>query len=394
MYMDNYFNIFNSLNLDSSHMSSNDDICTPMECVKLMVDYLPEELWKRPNLKIIDTCCGNGNFGAYIATKTSCENIWFNELSKIRYDNCKKILNPKHLTNVDAFSIDSYGEWDLSVANPPYSGGGNKNQSLSNKFIEHSIKLLKDGGYLCFITPNNWMTYNNSNTTLEKLLKEGSFLVIDSDVKKYFPGVGSSFVVFIWQKGVFNHKTKIINNFVIKDVKENVIIPKDIKFIPLYISDESLSLSKKLVTSKRGEFNYRCDLHNFTKKDLLSDEQNDVFQYRTIHTTRKTRYAKIKQDIYDKWIVVVPLSTYFIPFVEHNANVTQSVGYIQFDTEDEAKTACLKMKKNAYKTIVHLTRYGNFNNIMVLKHIDFSSLPPLSDNETTFIENFVKKINY
>jgi tRNA G46 methylase TrmB len=359
-----------------------------------MVDYLPEELWKRPNLKIIDTCCGNGNFGAYIATKTSCENIWFNELSKIRYDNCKKILNPKHLTNVDAFSIDSYGEWDLSVANPPYSGGGNKNQSLSNKFIEHSIKLLKDGGYLCFITPNNWMTYNNSNTTLEKLLKEGSFLVIDSDVKKYFPGVGSSFVVFIWQKGVFNHKTKIINNFVIKDVKENVIIPKDIKFIPLYISDESLSLSKKLVTSKRGEFNYRCDLHNFTKKDLLSDEQNDVFQYRTIHTTRKTRYAKIKQDIYDKWIVVVPLSTYFIPFVEHNANVTQSVGYIQFDTEDEAKTACLKMKKNAYKTIVHLTRYGNFNNIMVLKHIDFSSLPPLSDNETTFIENFVKKINY
>ncbi len=392
--MDNYFNIFNSLNLDSSHMSSNDDICTPMECVKLMVDYLPEELWKRPNLKIIDTCCGNGNFGAYIATKTSCENIWFNELSKIRYDNCKKILNPKHLTNVDAFSIDSYGEWDLSVANPPYSGGGNKNQSLSNKFIEHSIKLLKDGGYLCFITPNNWMTYNNSNTTLEKLLKEGSFLVIDSDVKKYFPGVGSSFVVFIWQKGVFNHKTKIINNFVIKDVKENVIIPKDIKFIPLYISDESLSLSKKLVTSKRGEFNYRCDLHNFTKKDLLSDEQNDVFQYRTIHTTRKTRYAKIKQDIYDKWIVVVPLSTYFIPFVEHNANVTQSVGYIQFDTEDEAKTACLKMKKNAYKTIVHLTRYGNFNNIMVLKHIDFSSLPPLSDNETTFIENFVKKINY
>ena len=392
--MDELFSVLDRLNMDTSHMRSNDDICTPMSCVKLMIDYLPEELWQRKNLKIIDTCCGNGNFGAYISTKTSIENIWFNELSTVRYEICKKIVNPKHISNIDAFEIKSFGEWDLSVANPPYSGGGNKNQSLSNRFIEHSIDLLKNGGYLCFITPNNWMTYNNNNTTLKKLLEQGSFLVIDNDVKKYFPGVGSSFVVFVWQKGVFDHKTKVINNFVIKDVQEGVSIPKTLKFIPLYISNESISVSLKVVSENLGKFNYRCDLHNFTKKEFLNDDCTQEFPYKTIHTVRKTRYAKFKQDIYDKWVVIVPLSTYYIPFVEHNVNVTQSVGYISFETEEEARNFCDKMKNDLFKTVVHLTRYGNFNNIMVLKHILFDKELSLSKQEKDFIRCFCSKIPY
>ena len=39
-------------------------------------------------------------------------------------------------------------------------------------YIEKSIDMLKDGGFLCYVTPNNWMTYNSNNTTLKKLLKK------------------------------------------------------------------------------------------------------------------------------------------------------------------------------------------------------------------------------
>lgn len=94
------FEYYNLLNNDKSHYSSTDDICTDMNCVKVM--------------------------------------------------------------------IDSDNSWDLIMANPPYSGGANKNKSVSNKFIEKSIDLLKDKGYLCCITPNNWMTFSNSNRVLEK----------------------------------------------------------------------------------------------------------------------------------------------------------------------------------------------------------------------------------
>ena len=387
---------YNKLNTDELYGKSGDDTCTPLECVKKMIDYLPDELWGRENLRVLDPCCGNGNFGAYCQFKTPIQNIWFNELNRERYLNCKKILSPMHINNEDAFHMtgEFSGLWDLVMANPPYSGGGNKNRSLSNEFIEYFIDLLKDGGYLCFITPNNWMTYNNDNTTLKKLLEKGSFIVIDNDAKKYFPGVGSSFTIFVWQKGVFNNGTKIINNYLVKDVQENVIIPQTLKFIPLYVSQLVLSIVEKLIGREENQFRYRCDLHNFTKKDYLSDEKTESFQYETVHTPRKTRYAKIKQDIYDKWIIVVPLSTYYIPYIKHNVNTTQSVGYLSFDTKEQAEVYMNTITRACFKFIVHLTRYGNFNNIMVLKHLKFDGAPELSAQEWSCVEEMVAQISY
>ena len=280
------FEFYDLLNKDTSHMNSSDDICTPIECVKKMIDYIPENFWKK-NIKVLDPCAGNGNFGAYCMTKTSLNNIWFNEINEIRYNNCKSILNPQHMSNKDFFTITDE-KWDLIMANPPYSGGGNKNRSLSNSFIEHSIDLLNNEGYLCFVTPNNWMTYNNSNTTLYRLLNEGSFVVIDNDVKKYFKGVGSSFTIFIWQKGILSNKTYVVNNYLKKDVQKDVEIYRDLKFIPLYISQEVLDIIKKGVGEEENHrFFYRCDLHNFTQKKYLSDIQNEEFKYKTIHTARK-----------------------------------------------------------------------------------------------------------
>lgn len=387
---------YNNLNNDESHFNSNDDVCTPMECVKTMIDYLPSELWDRKNLKILEPCAGNGNFGAYCKFKTNIDNIYFNELNIKRYENCKKLLKPKNIKHEDFFMLDN--EWakdfDLIMANPPYSGGGNKNQSLSNKFIEHSIDLLKDGGYLCYVTPNNWMTYNNNNTTLKKLLSEGSFLVIDNDVKKYFPGIGSSFTIIIWQKNIFDNKTFVVNNFLKKDIQENVMIPKKLKFIPLYISQTVLDIIPKIVTEKRNTFDYRCDLHNFTQKACLSDIKDSQFKYRTIHTMRKTRYATKKQDIYDKWIIIIPLSTYYIPIIEHNTNTTQSVGYIPFESKNEAEQYIKKITKPEYKLIVHLTRYGNFNNIMVLRYMNFDKDIKFTKKELNEINALCELIKY
>lgn len=99
------FDFFDSLNNDLTHKNSKDDECTPMKCVEQMIDYIPEEFWNKNNLKILDPCSGNGNFGAYCSFKTDLKNIWFNELNTIRYENCKKILNPTHINNEDFFNM-------------------------------------------------------------------------------------------------------------------------------------------------------------------------------------------------------------------------------------------------------------------------------------------------
>ena len=106
------------------------------------------------------------------------------------------------------------------------------------------------------------MTYNNNNTTLQKLLNEGSFIVIDNDAKKYFPSVGSSFTIFIWQKGVFNNETLVKNKFLHEDTQK-VLIPKHIPCIPLYLSQNIINIFQKCIIKQENGFNYRCDLHNY-----------------------------------------------------------------------------------------------------------------------------------
>ncbi|QBF34576.1 hypothetical protein EG856_01390 [Mycoplasmopsis phocirhinis] len=386
------FDLFNNLN-HTTQVSNRDDIPTPMECVKRMLDYIPEDFWKNKNIKVLDPCCGYGNFGAYCQTKTYLNNIYFNELDRARFQKCQKLLNPKHISNDDAFKIFNSGaKFDLIMANPPYSGGGNKNQSLSNKFIEASIDSLNNEGYICFITPNNWMSFNNNNTTLKKLLAEGEFVVIDNDCKKYFPTVGSSFTILIWKKTKIPQFTLVKNNFLIKD-EQIVKIPKNLPFIPLYLSQEIISIIQKSFSEQRNLFKYRCDLHNYTKKNNLSDNKDNIFKYETIHTVRKTRYANIKQDIYEKWIIIFPLSTYFIPFIEHHKNTTQSVGYMAFDTQKQAQDFLPHLKEDYIKVLIHITRYGNFNCVKVLKHIIFDQ-PKFNDKELQVLKLLRSKIKY
>ncbi len=53
---------FDTLNFDTSHFVNSNDICTPLDCVKEMIDAIPSDFFKQEHLKILDCCCGNGNF--------------------------------------------------------------------------------------------------------------------------------------------------------------------------------------------------------------------------------------------------------------------------------------------------------------------------------------------
>jgi len=50
------------LNNDKSTYKSSNDEPTPIDCIIEMINKIPQELWKRNELSILDPCCGNGNF--------------------------------------------------------------------------------------------------------------------------------------------------------------------------------------------------------------------------------------------------------------------------------------------------------------------------------------------
>ena len=199
-------NFYNSLDKDYSHFYNSNDICTPLDCVKEMVDYIPVELWKRSNLKVLDCCCGNGNFHSYIQTKTDLRNLIFNDINEKRLNNLSKIFG-KDITirNKDFLTFDNQEKYDLVVSNPPYAKFNegkrvSKNHNMSRDFISKAIDIIKENGYILFICPNNWQSYSDRNI-LPELLSSYQFIHINiNGAKKYFPKVGSSFTWFVLQK--------------------------------------------------------------------------------------------------------------------------------------------------------------------------------------------------
>jgi tRNA1(Val) A37 N6-methylase TrmN6 len=119
-----------------------------------MVDCIPKTFWKKNDIKVLDPCCGNGNFHAYIKTKTDINNLYFNEINQLRIDNIYKYFgNNINLTQRDFLSFSGKKEYDLVVANPPYAKftiegqRASKNHNLSREFIKKAISITKQGGY-------------------------------------------------------------------------------------------------------------------------------------------------------------------------------------------------------------------------------------------------------
>ena len=81
-------------------------------------------------------------------------------------------------------------EYKVIIANPPYQDSANKSKShkLWPKFIEKSLELLEDGGYMTFITPDSWVSSTTRiGTSVRKKLTDGFDLqTVNSDADQHF----------------------------------------------------------------------------------------------------------------------------------------------------------------------------------------------------------------
>lgn len=386
---------FDDLNKDQSHFNSSNDICTPMGCVKEMIDAIPEELWNRESIKILDPCAGNGNYPAYLALKTSLNNIYCNEISPIRYANLYNYFESTeiHLMSQDFFSFPDKEEYDLIIANPPYAKftaqgtRAAKNHTLSREFLQKAVKMVKENGYLVFILPDNWMSYADRNN-LPELLSQYKILTLNiGEAKKWFPGVGSSFTYFVIQKTPNDgSETKIISSTGITYAPIDIGVP----CIPLKYNTIIRNLFKKVVFNDGEKYKVQTssNLHRTTKKELLSAERDDAHPYRVIHTPNQTVWSERPHIYQDGWKVFLPTTTYFHPYVDNDCGMTQSIAFILCDSKEEAERICKEISNPLYKTIVDLTRYGNFNNQRILQHLSLLTNVSLTEEEENFVNTY------
>lgn len=386
---------FDKLNKDKTHFVNSNDICTPIECVKEMIDTVPEELWKRKNLKVLDCCCGNGNFHAYAVTKTDLNNLYFNEINEKRIKNLKEYFGENiHLTKKDFLQFEDKEIYDMVVANPPYAKFKgekrvSKNHNMSRAFIEKALKVTKEGGYILFIVPNNWMSYADRNI-LPSMLSKYQFIHLDiNGAKKWFPDVGSSFTWFLLKKIPNEKPFQIVNNYIIKDT-QIASLDTNINFIPLYYSETVRNIFNKTVNNEdlpKYKVETSSYLHRYTKSEHINNKRTKKFKYKLYHTPSQIVWSNIPHKYQEKYKVFISLTNQYSTFVDE-CGMTQSVAFIQCNSKDEADQIKCELDNDVYKFINNVTRYGNFNNNRVLQHLPKWNTFELTDEENKFIKEF------
>jgi tRNA1(Val) A37 N6-methylase TrmN6 len=413
----NYYDLI--LNIDKSTYKSSNDETTPIDCICEMINKIPNELWRREDLSILDPCCGNGNFHIPIFNellnfhekKIILEKILeFNDINDNRLENVKKIFcGDKYnlqISNNDFITFDNNKKYDLIVANPPYAKmldngkRASKNHNLIKDFIEKALSQLKPRGYLLFITPDNWMSYADRNLLIEIIT---SLQIIHLDIhnaKKYFKKIGSSFTWYIIENSPF-YKNIDISGIWKKKEYISSVISKQRKYIPLLYNNIVQNILSKTIDNialQKFEIKTSSYLHKYTKAEFINNQKTDIYKYKLIHTPSQIVYSSIPHKFQEGYKIFISTTDKYNVFID-NCGMTQSIVFILCSNEEEAKKYLEILQHPLYLFINNICRWGNFNNIRILQSFPIPTIE-YSGNHQEIYDNFnitkeeIEFINY
>ena len=405
----NYYD--NELNKNKDLVVTSNDEPTPIDCVEEMVNKIPDSFWEDKNIKILDPCCGCGNFPFVIYYKLlryhSREHIltnmlYFNDLNIQRINVMQKVFDSAlNIYNEDYLNINISLKFDLIVANPPYAKllengkRASKNHNLIGSFIKKSLELINPGGLLLYITPDNWMSYADRNTLICELTKLQIVYLNIHIAKKYFKKVGSSFVWYLIENIPY-YKPITIEGIWKKNIYKDTVLSEERKYIPLYYNNIVQSILHKTVDNDLIEkFNVQTssNLHKYGKKEFISATQDTIHKYKLIHTPKQTVWSSKPHKYQDGFKVFISTTSYYGTFVD-NCGMTQSIAFIICKDETDSTNISKVLNHPMYKFINNICRYGNFNNIRILQkfpycdnYADVYKKFNITDAEILFIES-------
>jgi len=375
------------------------EVFTPMTLVNEMLDTLPKEIWKNPNLKWLDPAAGMGNFPVAVymrlmeglryvrgyeddekRRKHILENmLYMVEIDKTNVFMMRKIFCGKiYKLNIFEGSFLDYKNniiFDIIAGNPPYQNtddDGKRRALLNNLwsvFIDRSFNnLLKDNGYLLFITPYSWMTpgfkhkdifYNNYIIHLN--IKE---------CEKYFKGVGSSFSYYLIKKTKVKKETTVICQYD-KKIYESKMLIDDILFLPTLLSDKSLSIIRKFYNNKIPKVSFKksgeLDTHN--KKSLIGECSKKEYIYPIRHTTSsKNMCSSKKHSLADEKKILMNKPSELEPIYDSGKlGFTQNQLYLLTNNKKYVDV----LNSRLYRFIFKICKWSGFNSLLIFKNIPY-----------------------
>ncbi len=371
-----------------SAIKTRGEVFTPPILINEMLDKLPNEVWENPDLKWLEPSAGNGRFVKAVYDrlmltikdeKHILENMLY--MVELDADNCETIRNTydgQYKLNIYQGSFINYKSefmFDIVMGNPPFQNtneDGKRRALLNNLwsvFIDRSFNnLLKDNGYLLFITPYSWMTpgfkhkdifYNNYIIHLN--IKE---------CEKYFKGVGSSFSYYLIKKTKVKKETTVICQYD-KKIYESKMLIDDILFLPTLLSDKSLSIIRKFYNNKIPKVSFKksgeLDTHN--KKSLIGECSKKEYIYPIRHTTSsKNMCSSKKHSLADEKKILMNKPSELEPIYDSGKlGFTQNQLYLLTNNKKYVDV----LNSRLYRFIFKICKWSGFNSLLIFKNIPY-----------------------
>lgn len=231
-----------------------------------------KELQICPNSVVLDPCCGAGSF-LYAATASGCTNVYGADLVDKAVKMCKSLTSLSTIKKCDTIGkkgkevLNELGlkeRVDYVIGNPPYVPMEKDividtddydflrsvKDAGSNLFIAaiyRAFELAKDGGFISYIIPKNFLHVKAYSLLRREILNRKRIVSI-VDIGSYFSGVRGEQIVLTLQNSHAAENTILINRLDKDGFVECCTVPQAFykDEILLFKSEEEYSIYCKM----------------------------------------------------------------------------------------------------------------------------------------------------
>lgn len=379
------------------------EVFTPMGLVKEMLDKLPVEVWGNPSLRWLDPASGIANFpiAIYLRLMDGLKEIIPDDEKRTRhileemlymveiYDANIEVIKymfcyTEYRLNLFEGSFFDYAphtSFDIIIGNPPYQDTSEikKEKRISkyncnfwSKFIKGCFNdLLKDDGYLLFITPLSWMS---SGSQLNDIFYRHQLIYVNiTECEKWFRGVGSSFSYYLLKKDAKNRcETEVVCKYKKNIYKSKISIPRDTTFLPKLLSKDALSIVNKFYNHSFENITFRKNIWTY---DLYKSKNKGLYggvgeyEYPVLmNTTKGLGSCKFKDPLTDKKKIMMSVSGNAYPQYDDGVLGTTSIFMVALcDNKDYVDVLNSKL----YRLIFKICKWCGFHTKSSFKNIPY-----------------------
>jgi len=276
-------------------------------------------------------------------------------------------------------------KFDYVVGNPPYQDSSHKEKknTLWRKFVDKSLEIVKDGGYILFVIPSSWM---GSKKLLDKYFLPYNLIFVNKDeCRKYFK-VGSTFSYYLLQKQPYDGITTIVNKEISGDILKTKININDYIFdcFPRNISRLSNSIISKVLNYEEKLGIINSTTHHNVHRDRWRTEPSGDFRFPVYNTPSKIYYYNSPHKHQDMPKIIIPTTTYFRKMLYTTYGTTQSFCYYLLKDNEDPEVVLNNINNILFDYINECFRYANWNNVQLLKKMPKIPLDIKMDDNDVF----------